>query len=795
MFSIKTLVRKLTRNYIFADMAQSIGQTPLPNQGANRPTVQPAQPTGLGTAFKGRIEEAIMSEMTAYLRKATTKGWDSEEIDFNMNPLWKNRYYNLWEQALRNFQSQVPPPQQPGVPGQQPSAVRMQYKDIDPTVLLPQIEKHIRSTGKLLTPEELPVAIRENERNLENYYDLGSRVLRQMEDEQATQKTKAPGQVSPQAAFNNKFAQVFYQCYLSPEAENAEQFHLMFQGKMSERFGPQNASDIAAIDDVFNKRIPEGHAGGKTYDPIVGYFVSDLGKHNAGMFIKAFKKSMGEGVKIDRTSLAKFIATRGMAKAEQKFEELMYLQDESVAKYIAEKTRMKGEGAARSGAMIDRETGGVRDMAQDQNYSEQNRQTEDKPTNEVATNALRQGLLDIPTHVAGLGSNLAQKLRDKAQSMQGSSRKQSLERSALLIETYTEAMQKSLSSLFTQLEKGEIDNEDLDTMIKQNLIKVDTDQGVVKIKPNAARSQGDILKHLDFDQIVQPSKLVSQFKDSLVSRVGPEIASSMLGRKNQPLDLSLIDVTSPNYNEKEFQDLKKRIYMMPQFLLKDIGPDIMELMRGGQIDSSTAIALTKMMKPHGQSDKMGRLMSQPDPLDEARDWISKYIPRPRMQTVRDPSGAKSQVYEKNPDGTFVYTNDGSWLSKAMRENEKFPRIDDNLLRSMSDDEFKAWLSKASRYLYNSPGYDDDSKRQTAYYFAQLLDWGRKEYPSWDDHHKDYSDQTKMAYRIMQDALIKMANILDLRKSLQKYASTDHLDESLSSIYQDAIRRIELLWMN
>lgn len=801
MFPFKNLLRKLTRKPVLADMGQPFvpqGQVPQPYQGGQAAVQAPPMQQGMGTAFKGRIEEAIISEMMAYLKKANSLGWDDEEVMFNMNPLWKNRYIHLWEQALQQFQSQVPPPQQPGVPGQaSPGAVKMQYKDLDPNVLRQKIEPHIRETGKLLTPEELPAVIRENERNLENYFDIGSRILRDMEDEQSSQKSKSPNSASPEVAFQNKFAQVFYQMYLANGTENAEKYHLMFQGTVHDRFGPQNASDIAAIDDLFNKRIPEGHSGGKTYDPIVGYFVSDYGKQNAGMFIKAFKKRMGEDFKIDRPSLAKFIA-KHMDKAEQKFEELMYLQDESVAKYVAEKTRMKGEGAARSGAMIDQETGGVRDMADSQNYSAGNRDAEDKPVNQIATNALRQGLLDIPNHVASLGSQLAQKIRENAAS-KSSVKKQNSERTALLIEAYTSAMQQSLMDMYKKLEEGKLPHETLDKMIQQNLVQVETDQGVVRIKPNAAKHQGDILKHLEFDEIVQPSKIVGIFAKNL-AKTNPEMASQMLGRAGQPIDLSMLDEQSPNFNKAEFDAAKKRIYMMPQFLLREVGPELLSLLREGKADPSTAIALTKMLKPHGQSDKMGRLMSLNEPLDEARDWVSKYLREPKKIWVKDPqtgklakdpqTGEKIQDFQRDEQGNIVYNNNNSWLSQALDEDPHFPKIDRNSLRTMTDDQFKAWLAKAAKRLYAAPGYQDPSKQQTAYYFAQLLDWGKKQYPEFAQH-----DQVmRQAHRILSDAIFKMAEMLELRRSLSKYSSVGHIDEMLSKTVSEAIVRIDALWM-
>lgn len=800
MFSIKTLVRKLAGKSITADMAQPFGQpgsAPMPSQ-------VPPQPAGIGTAWNKSLETAILAEMMAYLQKARTQGLDSEEVEFGMNPLWRNRYYHLWEQALRQFQSQVPPPEQPGAPaagGAAPGVRVTQYKDIDPAVLRQKIEPHIRQTGKLLTPEELPAVIRDNERNLENYYDIGNRILRDMEDQQATQKSRGTATPAPEVAFQNRFAQIFYQMYLSPDANEAEKFHLMFQGKVHDRFGLQNASDIAAIDELFNKRIPEGHAGGKTYDPIVGYFVSDLGKQNAGLFIKAFKKKMGEGVKIDRPSLAKFIATRAMDKAEQKFEELMYLQDESVAKYIAEKTRMKGEGAARSGAMIDRETGGVRDMAEDQNYSAKNREIEEKPVNQGAMDALRQGLLEIPSHVERLGSAMRDTLRTKIEKLRGSAATNpqakreinKLEANARLIDAYTSAMKDSLEEMYQRAMSGQLSQDELDEMVKQRLIEVPTTKGTVRIVPNASQSSEDIIKMLDFGRLVEPAKFLPFFAQALRENLGDQAAAELLGTQGkkgmpgQPFDFNVLNYANLPPEQKalakaEFDKAKKRMYMMPQFLLGEVSDTLMEMLQNGQVDRSTALAFLKMLKPHGQSKLVGNMMAYHGDFDDAKKWVTQQLAM-KPQPVKGPDG---RIVFDPATGQPMMQGEKSWLNSSIESGEiPPPPIPPD---QMDDGTFKKWIRQVARAYYNSPQMDA-TKRQIADYFARLLDYGKQ--PSWTNW-EDYQKGATVAYNALYGAILKMSSLLELRNRLNKYASAEHLDEMISATRWEASRRIKAL---
>lgn len=811
MFSITKLVRKLTGRLVTADMppmgsppamsapAGPAASAPAPGPATMAPPQQKA-PMGMGSAWTQSMESAILSEMKTYLERNYRPGVDLEELEFNMNPLWKNRYFDLWQQAMRQFEVEhlhsTTEPSGPAVPKQV-------YKTLSPEVMRPKIEEEIHQTGKLRTPEELPDYIRENETNVDNYYNIAYEVLRQMEDQAAQKENQNrgmnPGGDTSGMQFQNKFAQVFYQMYLSPETPNNEQFHSLFQGKDQGMYGMQNGSDIAAIDSLFENRIPGGHASGKQYDPIIGYFVSDLGRQNAGMFIKAFRKATGQASgPIDRPMLARWIAQNGMGKAEEKFTELMYLQDDSVAKYIANKTRMKGEGAARSSGMIDRETGGVRDMDQSQGVSQMNNAVEDKPVNQGAMDALRQGLLDIPNHVERLGGLLKEELARQLQSNSGLSAKDqsNMRLNSQLIDAYTSAMKQSLEEMYQRAQNGQLSQNEISEMVSQGLIKVPTTQGVVQIVPNMTQKGDDILKHIDFSSLVQPSKFLPIFTQNLIQKTNPADAASLLGTAGKPVDLRAIDPKSPNFDKAQFDGAKKRMFMMPQFLLRDVGPKVLELLQQGQIDRSTALGFLRMLKPHGQSAAMGYMTSR-EGLTQAREWIGSQLPRIQQQAVMnaDPNTGK-QKKEMRPvmdgDGQPVYENTDSWMAKSMAKKE-IPAMTKQQLDSMSDDQLRQWMATVAKKYYSDKSVMDSSKRQTAYYFAKLLDYGNKDSDLPADYQGYNTRMTSAAYEILNNAVIKMSSLLDLKSRLSKYASTDHIEDMMTGLRNDVLNRIKVLY--
>ena len=800
-------------------LLQQLQPAPAPQKAT---PVSPPASGGISKAFQAKVEIGILADMVDHLRRtfARHEDYDLEDVEANLPPSWK-KYMHLWPKAVQQYQSELPAPEDVN-----------RVTDLNEIELRRRIEPIVRKKGEVPSPESLPPdlaqAIRGSDSNLEMYYRVGDAILAESGQAQPVGGGSAGVAEPAKFQFTEPLAKIFYKLYLSPDVDNAEEFHLLFQGKVSDRYAPQNASDIAAIDDLFKKRVPEGHAGGRgAYDPVVGYFVSNYGKQNAGIFIKAYRKVMDQPTgEIDAHLLARFIAKKGMDKAEEKFQELMYLQDPSVAKYIAEKTRMKGQGGA-SGALIDKETGGVRDVGADQSTGEVARNTETRGVGSQVLDSVTQGLLEIPKQIEGLGSIISGNLSAKIEQLKSTTpgwqnnpnvRRQisKLDTNARLIDAYTSAVRESMEEMHKKSQSGGLTDEEIKAMIAQNLIQVDTSLGKVKIIPNTNMGKGDITQHLDISALAPPSKVLPYFARKLRESMGDKAAAQVLGKGDgaEPFDFSSLDWEKMSGPQKQtakarFDEAKKRMYMKSQFMLNDVADPLMEALQSGQTDRSTALSLLKLLRPHAQSTSMGNVRANHGQMEEARAWAMSHIPNAKRVPIID---QETGIPRTNPDTgqpetTFALNESGqpefehfeekidesgrqksnyNWLTNDM-ESGKIPRVTREQVARMSPKDFAAWVKGVSDAYYRG-GEMDGTKRKVADYFAQILDHGR------DPSEQSWKTRSAMIYDIARNALIKIASLLDLKNGLGKYASSDHISEMMVKTRIEANRKISVLWM-
>jgi len=65
--------------------------------------------------------------------------------------------------------------------------------------------------------------------------------------------------------------------------------------------------------------------------------------------------------------------------------------------------------------------------------------------------------------------------------------------------------------------------------------------------------------------------------------------------------------------------------MKTQELLDIVGPEVLEMMRAGDVDKETALGFFNMLKPHPESRTIGNLLSSKVPPEKRREMLkSRY---------------------------------------------------------------------------------------------------------------------------------------------------------------------------
>ncbi len=702
------------------------------------PAPQPQQPTlrlqPQNDVIQQSTNQALLSKMNRFIHENydPEDPMAAEEISMMAPVAWKTQHRNLWNQALRSFQNTA-----------LPSPTMLPQQSQFPDMTDHELASIVLSHGRMFAFEELPPNIANNEHNRERYYEIASRAFQH----DSASAAAAPEQ---QAQFSNPLAQEFYQNYLDAGAPNSEQFHSMLQRSEANFYGNQTGAEIDRLDQALT-RIPEGFGGGRgrgkrNYDPVIGFFVS-MGKRH----LRPYKHEIAG---MSAPQMAQYLMQNHQSELDALFNELMVSQDSDVFEYVSDLLKMKTDSAgAGAAALIDKENGGVIDVGENRGVSNMVR----GPGEGEGSTSEEKGLLwnafrSIPKAVDQTGMQLKEMLDAKAaQHPQGSPERQRLSNLANYTAAYLGAMDRSFSDVHKALTSGNaIDPKFMKELEGKGVrvIPIKTPSGNrIEITLDGVADPNDAIETMNFADLVPPRQMVGHlisYLDQLYAKDGnpnPQAMTDQIlspGQKWGPLDRNRL-ATDPAYAT----EVKKKIWTSTQFIPAYIGDDVMSGLQSGKFSPQTVRAMFKMLRPHSDSSKWGRMLSRHN---------------------RDGDKARRE-----------------WLTDKMNAGHIAPADIGKMDASQLYDYF---VQNARPFFQQLPS---DKRKPGADFLGRFHDYGKQPsgWTGWP--------QTATASHIYENAIMRIADLVDLRNSMMKFASVDHIDAMIKAIQNDARDRVRNLW--
>ena len=705
--------------------------SPIPD-----PAPAPAQSNFFGQA----ADSALLDKMVRHLRANYNPAMGAAEMAEVIRdvPIWAAERSDLWDQAVSKFHSELG----------QPQVVSEPIADLPDS----EIMALVQSFDHLPSWEELPPSLQENENNRERFYDLAVQHLRPVGDTQE-EEVATPENLTGEA-FSNPFAQMFYSSYLGTGEDSSVEYLERLQGDDGRRQGAQ----IERLDEIF-ARVPEGYRGaagaeGGRYDPVIGYYVSN--KHRGR---QALSELGIEAPGRSPSEKAKYLAQNHTDELESDFVARMMDQDEDVFSYTHRLLNPSFDKAidAPTGGMVGSE-GETIDFAQEQAAAAPGLGA-DEGVSEQETDTLRQGLLQIPEQIETLGDRLRESLQERAANTTSSTSRDKLMEMSYIVDSYTEAARNSLEQMYEKLTTGGITADEIDKMKKHGIIKIMTDTGKAKWVIDPEKGLGQ----LDFRALAMPSKVFPRMINRLDEELGdPGQTNKIVGKKSDPLDRQKFE-TDPKYARTVVQNF----WMKTQFMLQAVGPELMDMLRENQVDKQTVEGMLSLMNPHPMSSSLSKaILESPD--EDRRALLRKQL-ESRWQNYN----AKLEEQKTNP-------------KTKIRAREVPPQMGGEYITPENVDSLSE--KQVVKTLFDMQL--DNSRRDTADWLTQIKDFGREDsFPG----YSEYARRHNLAFMVLRDALLKIAELSSLKTRLRKYASVSHLDSMMLGVQREAEERLNSLW--
>jgi len=718
-------------------------------------TVAPASPADISSRDKVYDETTIMKLLRGIRGKYRPEMSLSEMAEEIVPPDWirKNNEFNLWEEALARFQSELDSPQP--------------VKEMYPSMSEQQLMQEAAKYSQYPKFNELPKNIKENDWNRERFYEILSEQIKKTlflgESDIVADKQ------SDKVSFKEPFAEMFYQSYLSPSAENTDQFFAYLSTE-----GPRGASAIDRLDDVFT-RIPSGFRSandkvGQKYDSIIGYYSS---KKTGG-----YKELADMGIEVPETDsrsvadIARWISTNPdvVSELESDFGSKMMSQDLGVFNYIKKSLNPTFDRAADFGTST--VGSGGEDIVFDEklgtgdtSYIANESIGEGVAAEE--TDIMRHSLLTLPEKFETLGDRLRELLQNKASmipqdaSPKYQKQKEKLQQLGYLTDSYTSAMRKSLKQMFEKVQSGDITKSEIDNMKKGGLIRIKTELGDFKWTIDKNKSTAD----LEFDKILSNTNtMLFHFIADLDSSLkNPKLTNDILSKNGIPLDREKL-----NTDEKYGRNYQQKLFMMAQMLIDYVGPEILEMMNKGEVDKETVVGFLGMLKPHAMPKAIAPYLSGKYSDEDRRNYLKSRVNKSWNTYQKDVEKAKKTGEEPSRKQPSVSPHDIDEMSDAKIRSVLFELIPKDERARIGD-----YLAKIHDH---GEDYADESKWPAG---------GNKE---WKKRH----NLAMARYNILFKAANQIGNLMDVKSKLIRYASVSHINDMIKTIVSDAKRKLSRL---
>lgn len=816
MTSTRSLIRRIFKRAAEALAPEVFDAPPMPKaQKKVRPAPQP-QPTSLAvpsqpsappvaprvpnTRIQGPATESLIKEIVSRIQEEFAKPDMQNPADrqYFVEGLVKEYGPDKeWavDEALNRLQKLEAQPTL--LPDQN---IFPDLSDQDMLKYVPIIEEIIKQTGAIPSFTSLGdyPEIVNNERNRDKFFTLADHLFRNQQE--AAAQNAVPQQSEP--SFTQPLSQVFYESYLGSGAMNAEENY----SKLAGNEVIQGAS-LDRLDEVF-KPIPNGRDG-RRYDTVIGFFLdSDFYNPSGGtQYLEQYRNEL-EGMR--KTDQAAYLAQNHHEELASMFESLMMEQDPNVFEYIRRKLVPKSDAANRGGvSLVDSQTGGQAEVAEDRNYANLSGRETGRVRSDEEKGLLWDAFKGIPESVAAVAPRIEQLLREKKQNEFDRKKRKTLNKYMPASIALANVFQESFSSFYDALRSGKVMNEKIYEKLMQNgITPVKAPDGLsVKFKFDPTADPSKVMDSFDLKDFIPPKKLLGsilQYMDNYIAqssdtdyrgRSPQDITNEILGteakRANpakgtpeqsaQPLNRDVLFgelSQNPEIRKSQQDYIKKaeqRVFQLSQFMLSYIGKDLINWLRTGQIEPQVARGLISLYRPHADSQRWGRYLSRHSPQE--RKLLRN---KPVESEEPDISGDEEEGAKKRVSKPYGRRK----LLEDVLGPEPVSQMDDNAVY----DEFL----KRAPDLLNQEAFSRDSRREMADYIAQLMDFG-KEHPWTGD--KRMFPKNAFVSGIYAYALLKIAELMELKNGLAKYASVSHIYQMMDSISIDAEERVAEVWTN
>ncbi len=755
--------------------------TTQPPQSSPPAVVSPAQQPGvMKNEFQNSLQRALFNKMIRHIAYNYEPNMTRNELELSYgNPAELRNNRNIWENALSTYQQTLGEP-----------VMKSPQESVPSAEILDDMEIYqiAQSFDKMPEYKDLPPAIRDNEQNLERFYDILSRKFMDSQQDNTDSSSNE---------FTNPLAKMFWDSYLDESQPESSRFHEELQG--SDDFGQSTGFEIDKLDQAL-ARVSGGYQSSDRYrgkgsvDPVLNFYLST----SAGM---SAARDMGLDVRSLGTRENKIQAlSKSMDMLENDFTQRMQMQDEDVFEYVKNMIRMKRDSAGMgAGSLVDQETGGTVEVGEDRGVSNLNQVADPSKGEGFASedfDLLRSGFKSVPQALGNLGNHLQEKLLSRAEQTNNPK----LKESAYFVSAFTDTLNKQMDLLYARMKdleslppkekallEKELKNVGISKQINLGLgggnkgkfvWKFDPSQGKPGDEEDSNFSTTDgKMSGMAFSKLIPFDMIARDIIKNVDAKTGSKaISNQVLQISDQ--DRMISDKISSGLpltpaETHEWSKLYKRFYTKNQFLAREIGKDVLTLLKEGKTDKNTVLSLFDLLKPHATSSMISRMYtgSRADP--ELSKWFKKQILKPD-------SWYNSKLIGELGKGTFPKFNPQQIIPNELQINDpNFAQTvgshNLSLLNNLNDEQIKQYINTIRDMYYDSK-VNDNTKRESGEYLGAIRDYGNPN--AFRGRNRDL-----LAHYDLIDKVIKLSNLLKLRNNLAKFASIAHINDMIDQIIE------------
>lgn len=599
-------------------------------------------------------------------------------------------------------------------------------------------------------------------------------------DANVSEQTQDSKTDSTESSFSSPMANAFYSFYLQDTNDPAtNQRWEMLQGSESYSAG----ADIEKIDNIFKDM--DGGAQGKKRNVIFDYYVN-----RPAILLSIDGIEIPDDVAKSKNNLSSintinYLYNNYKDILHTDFYNRMQSKDADVFEFVL--SRAKDSGGMRT-MLHDQETGAMitdpsssvdRNMGRSNINEEEAAESADQAIADDEAAAERRKRLGETFY--GMYEQLHSKGTDLADRM-----KQSRPKESAIFGAYVQGISSALTSLQNKLDNEDISNADL-KKIKRSGLVIKHDSGRARLR---AVEGGDPLESTDWATLVGGAPFADSFVDYVNTEVDdPNLQRQLLLYNGQPVNAEVIqrarDAAHKSDNELTEQEREDRDYARKyssnmfnksQFLMRYMGPHLLEMVENNEISPSEAKALARIPKTHTDAQSLAAGLSSVDDdftNKKRKTFVEKELFK-RARNKEQWQERSSQIRQENPSIT----------EKALTEQlrAEFLGPIKNTVNKMPEDRIRQisrWLAQRSVNNQSIPKDRKDTGKWLAKIYDLGVEGGFQDFDTFDR-------RAAVLFELYKNAINKIARLQSCKNKLNKFASTSHIDKYIEKIKLETI---------